>query len=51
MLVNAHDDGSILTVVELAHAEEALLLDLVGDERLDFGVHELRTDQFHPLNL
>ena len=51
MLINTHDDGSILTVIELAHAQEALLLDLVADERLDFGVHELGTYQFHPLNL
>lgn len=39
MQIGADDHRGVLIVVVLAHAEEALLFYLVGDEGLDLLVH------------
>ncbi len=39
MLVNTHDDWSILPSVEFSHTEKTLLLDFVGNQVLNLYVH------------
>lgn len=39
MLVDAHHHGSVLILIELAHAEETLLLNLVDNQLLYLLVH------------
>lgn len=47
VLVGAHHHGGVLVIVELAHAQEALLLDLVFNYALDLRAHHGWVDQLH----
>ena len=47
VLVEAHDDGGVVVLVELAHAQKALHLHLVLNYASYLRIHQIPIDQLH----